>query len=213
MWPFPIFLLLSLVYQGDRVLLMGDSEAYLLSYEFPALAKRDGMEFKTVAVAGSSVISWSQGLGPQWDAIRRFHPDVVLVSLGANDGCMGVRVVRNEKPFLEAFMRKLRRVGAREVVWMGPPKIGVPTKKDGRSKLPQATAGLEEFAALVKTTGVPFLDAREIEVAMWDDQLHCSRPQYPKDPANGCSTWAGWVWGAITTSQFTFLWGGNSAGP
>lgn len=48
----------------------------------------------------------------------------------------------------------------------------------------------QEFAAMVRTTDVPYLDARTVAIDLWDDRLHCSRPQFPGDTRHGCLTWA-----------------------
>ena len=182
----------SLIHSGDRVVLMGDSQAFLLGWEFPPLAEADGVTFTTVSMPGSSVISWSKG--GRWPDIHRARPSVLLVALGSNDACMGVRVVANERPFLKRFLRRVRAVKAREVVWLSPPKIGTP------QILPQANSGQDAFASLLASENVNFLDARAIEVPLWNDRLHCSRPQFYGDSANGCQKWAGWVWERVTRS-------------
>lgn len=183
-----------LVEEGDRVMLMGDSEAFLLSWEMPARAKTEGVTFDAIPVAGSSVIQWATKLHKERWKIRHWKPDVLLISLGANDACIGAKVVKNEPPYLEKFMAWVDSVGAREVVWLGPPHIGVPPK--GRKSLhPQAVEGLVWFAEMIyQHTSVPYFDARSIEVEMWDDQLHCSRKQWPSDKAHGCTDWANWIW-------------------
>lgn len=178
---------------GDRVILMGDSEAFLLSREFPALAARDGVAFSSVVVPGSSVISWA--LKGPWGKIRRAKPDVLLVSLGANDACTGPRVVENEKPFLRTFLRKLRGAKARHVVWLGPPDIGAPHPTRTQCSRALAGPGLDMFAAMVGAE-VPYLDARTIQVDLWDDHLHCSRGN-----GTGCATWATWIWKELITNS------------
>jgi lysophospholipase L1-like esterase len=182
------------VQPGDRVLLMGDSEAFLLGRDFPAVLPPD-VVFKPVASPGSSVISWSEGQPLEWAQVFSFRPNVILVSLGANDACTGPSVVRNEPPYLERFLRKLRRTKAREIVWVGPPKIGYPVPDRKQCTATRAVPGLELFVQMVRATGVPYLDAREVEIDMWSDRLHCSRPQYPGDLHHGCLTWAKWIWG------------------
>lgn len=172
---------------GDHVVLIGDSEAYLLGHEFPALARADGVQFDTVAWPGSSITSWVKR-GP-WEKLDALSPTVVLVSLGANDACVGTDFVRRERENLLRFARRLDRTGAREVYWLGPPRIG------NARILPQAKAGTEAFARLIREqTLYPYLDAREVRIAMWNDELHCSRG----GKSNGCKTWATWVWREIT---------------
>ena len=189
------------VQPGDRVLLMGDSEAFLLSQDFPAIIPSN-VTFKSVAFPGSSVISWSERQTREWSLVFQFRPQVILVSLGANDACTGVSVVSNEPPFLGRFLAKLRRTRAREIIWLGPPKIGYPTNDPRQCTASRAVPGLEAFAKMVVATGVPYLDARTVEIDMWDDKLHCSRPQFPGDPHHGCLTWATWVWNEVGPEVF-----------
>lgn len=177
---------------GSRVALMGDSQAFLLGQRdsLAGCAAAAGVPFTTVAVAGSSVIQWAEHLGKEWGLIERARPEVLLVSLGSNDACMGTRIVRNEPPFLARFMRKVRRFNPKRIVWIGPPRIGEPTV--GRSKLPQAVAGLEAFAAMVRPVAT-YLDSRGVSIPMWDDQLHPSIP--------GRKIWAQWIWDQLTRTK------------
>lgn len=187
--------------RGDRMYVIGDSEAFLLMQELPALARASGVTLDSAVVPGSSVIQWSTVLHREWWQARRFRPDVLVVILGANDACMGTRIVHNEAAtivpgqpsYLERMLARIRRVRARTVVWLGPPAIGVPPQGVA-SRHPQAVAGLAEFATMIRGTGLPYFDARDISVGMWDDQLHCSRPRHQRDPSNGCLTWATWAW-------------------
>ena len=177
----------GIIRPGDHVVLVGDSEAYLLAHEFPALAARDGVRFTAHPRPGSSVITWASASA--WASTRADHPNVLLISLGANDACMGAGVVANEGPHLTRLLAHAANTGAREIVWLGPPSIGSATI------LPQASAGLSAFATMIRATSTRYLDARTIAISMWPDLLHCSRPQfYGDNKANGCSTWARWVW-------------------
>lgn len=194
-----ILLSAALVSAGDSVVLMGDSQAFLLGWEFPRLADASGVVFHTVSVPGSSVISWSIK-GP-WDKIRSHRPRVVFVSLGSNDACTGVRVIANEGPFLDRFVRRLERLRAR-VVWLAPPAIGDATV------LAQARPGQDAFMALLSHNNGflshkdwLILDARPHNFPLWGDKLHCSRPQFHGDTANGCRRWAEWVWSFATVGD------------
>jgi hypothetical protein len=183
---------------------MGDSEAYLLSWEFPRLARGTGAPFVSVVAPGSSVISWSRELGKEWSAIRRAKPDVLLVSLGANDACTGPRVVVNEPPFLVRFRAKLDRTKAKCVVWLGPPAVGAPHPTKDQCALALAEPGLELFAQMIGGAGIPYLDARTIQIPLWNDHLHCSRPAHSADTkpeSRGCETWAAWAWNRLTTED------------
>lgn len=184
-----LIFVLNLLVPGDRVVLIGDSEGYLLSYEFKKLALESNVPFQSVTVPGSSVVSWARRDAPEWGRVGAMHPDMLLVSLGANDACVGAGLVAKEAPYLKTFLRKARATGASKILWLGPPSIG--------PKHPRAEEGLQAFAELVSSSGVIYLDARNISVEMWSDQLHCSRPQYYGDPARGCRDWARWVWSGM----------------
>ena len=176
-------LLAALVTLSDRVFMVGDSQAYLLQRPLAALAKADGVTFGAHPVPGSSVISWSIGHQEGWSALRTFHPTVVLVSLGSNDACTGIRVVRNEPPYLA---RMLKRLDKYKVVWLGPLKIGgAPEGCGQRDCLSRAIPGLEAFYQMVSPK-VQYLDARTIVIPTWDDLLHPN--------ATGQVTWANWIW-------------------
>lgn len=164
---------------GDRVYLIGDSQAFLLQYDLAPLAKADGVPFGTAAIGGSSIISWAQGHDRELALMRRFYPTVLVVALGSNDAYMGPRIVANEPPYLRRLLGRLRG----RVVWVGPPD------------LPRARKGLEAVASMVKKEGVDYLDSRQVRLAMWDDQLHCARPH-----PDGCSKWARWVWSYLKDS-------------
>lgn len=185
------------VKSGDRVTLMGDSEAFLLAHELPQLARASGAIMTSVTVPGSSVISWSApASSPYWQKIKRSKPAVIIVSLGANDACMGPHVVANEQPFMDVFNRKIATMGARCVVWFGPPAIGAPNPTKDQCALFLAAPGIELFAQMVQASGFPYLDARTIHVPLWDDHLHCSR-----ESGTGCAIWAAWAWKRMTTGE------------
>lgn len=184
-----VFLLVSVGAQAsERIYLIGDSEAFLLAPILKVKAAQAGHVWGQGIVPGSSVISWSKDLPAEWGRLRRFKPSLVLVSLGANDACMGARIVANEGPFFRVVSERLSRIQAR-VVWLGPPKIGA-ERCPRKDCLTRAIAGLETFSALVKTRW-QYLDAREIEVSLWDDLLH------PDE--RGRRIWADWIWGRVAS--------------
>lgn len=193
---------------GDRVVLMGDSEAFLLAWELPRLVQASGASFTSVTVPGSSVISWARELNSFWAKVRRARPTLLLVSLGANDACMGPDVVRNEgrgigntPPFFETFRAKLDKAKAKCVVWLGPPAIGAPSPTRSQCSKARAEPGLEMFAQMVQGAGITYFDARQIQIDLWNDHLHCSRPQHSGDRSRGCRDWAEWAWNQIQTED------------
>lgn len=174
----------ALVDPTDRIFMIGDSEAFLLTYELPAKAAAEGIAFSTWAVPGSSVIQWSRELDRGWGALYRFKPTVVLVSLGANDACMGTRIVANEPPYLKRFLARIPRARVR-TIWLGPPRIGAPAGCGKKDCLDRAIPGLEAFYKMVSPE-VTYLDGRQVQVSMWDDLLHPDPP--------GRKAWANWIW-------------------
>lgn len=166
----------------ERVFLIGDSQAFLLQHDLAPLVRKGGASFGASPAPGSSIWSWVRGCQEQKRALRRFKPTTILVSLGSNDAYVGVKFVASEREMLLRLLKELRRVAPR-VIWLGPPK------------LPRAKTGLESFYQMVSVE-VSYLDARTIEVAQWDDQLHCARPN-----PNGCVKWASWIWDRINSMQ------------
>jgi lysophospholipase L1-like esterase len=96
-----------------RVALIGDSYAVGLG---PELAKIFP-EFKYAGVVGTNSTQWathSAACGTCGDWLTAFKPDVVLVSLGVNDGA-----TPNATNY-QTLVRGLHGLGAR-VVWIEPP--------------------------------------------------------------------------------------------
>ena len=175
-----MFLCAPMVQPGDRVVLMGDSQAEGLSTVMPRLAAADDVALLPVFVTGSSVRQWAEpvtqgwDLTAQWKTIRAFKPTVILVSLGSNDSYSGAQVRDIDRPYLAGLLSMLEETGVRRVVWIGPPK------------LKRAETGLESFADLVKSTGVRYYDSRTIDIDMEPDQLHTT--------GKGRKVWGRWLW-------------------
>ncbi len=165
---------------AERILLMGDSQAFLLKEEFGQHARQAGHTFASVPVAGSTIIQWAEpkndrwDIRKQWQLVFQFSPTIIVLSLGANDAYMGCRIIKNEPPYLARLMRRLERTGAR-VVWAGPPELE-------RAKKGQAC-----LVDMLVQAGVRYLDARElVGMTYWDDRLH-------PDQA-GQRLWGDWLW-------------------
>lgn len=164
---------------AERIMLIGDSQAFLLKEELGLHARAAGHQFASVPIAGSTLIQWATPKTDRWDIrrerqlVRQFHPTVLLVSLGSNDAYMGERVIRNEPPYLDRLQRWFVSLDAR-VVWLTPPH------------LVKAVKGLELFVQMIKQNGQVVLDGRACPVTYWSDRLHPDQP--------GQQRWADWIW-------------------
>ena len=179
--------------QSERVLLMGDSQAFGLNYVMPKLAKKDHVEFITVSISGSSVIMWAQpkttgwDITDKWNQINQFKPTTILVSLGSNDSYYGPNIAMIDQPHMFVLLSLLKNTGAQNIIWIGPPKLA------------RASAGLEAFSNLVISTGIEYYDSRLIDIDMEPDQLHTT--------GKGRKKWANWIWNKLTNEQNDKQWG------
>jgi lysophospholipase L1-like esterase len=166
---------------AERILLMGDSQAFLLKEELGEHARQAGHTFASVPVAGSTIIQWAEpkndrwDIRKQWQLVHQFKPTIIVLSLGTNDAYMGCRIIKNEPPYLARLLRRLERTGASKIVWAGPPV------------LVRATKGLACLVDMLGRAGVLYLDARElVGMTYWDDRLHPDQV--------GQRLWADWLW-------------------
>ena len=101
---------------GARILLLGDSYAQGLTTGMTALAGGCNTPFVARGVVGSHVTEWASD-GWLLPALAASTPNVVLVSLGAND------FQRNDPSHVQAgvtaLVAKIRTAGAR-VLWIAP---------------------------------------------------------------------------------------------
>jgi len=118
-----------------RIALIGDSYAVGLG---PELAKQLGSDFQYEGHSGISSGAWANRIASQCsqsrgagfdhgqgcgDWLAGFQPDIVLVSLGVNDG-----IAPNPANY-QAIVRALQGIGA-QVVWIEPPAdVDVPTER------------------------------------------------------------------------------------
>lgn len=163
---------------AQRVALIGDSYAVGLG---PELAKLFP-DFRYEGHVGTNTSQWanhSASCGACGDWLTAYKPDVVLVSLGVNDGhfssappISGTPV----KPYTGSYQRivsALRSIGA-QVVWIEPPANVRTTATD-----------VPAVRAAIASLGVPTVPATNTPIA--SDGLH------PKN----YSTWAQEVASAI----------------
>jgi len=169
-----------LIRSDDRVWMLGDSHAYMLTRLVRARAEADGIAFGGGGIGGSSIFAWGEGrYGSELARMRRFRPSVALVLLGSNDAYMGKRWV--ETRVEEKLNRLLARLQVR-VVWVGPPT------------LERAREGNESVYKLLKKERDLFdlVDARPMRFDMLEDKLHCA-----PEREGGCPRWASLIWQAV----------------
>lgn len=113
-----------------RVALIGDSYAVGLG---PQLAKMLP-DFKYEAYVGANTWQWAnhKGCGNCGDWLTSFHPHIVLVSLGVNDGASP-----NPANY-QSIVRALHGIGAR-VIWIEPPAAVSTPARDVIASLGVAT--------------------------------------------------------------------------
>jgi lysophospholipase L1-like esterase len=177
----------------ERIWLIGDSNGFLIKPLLAKKAKNAGLPFGGSPVAGSTVIQWCRELNREKWQLATFKPTLILVALGANDACMGTRIIANEPPFLKCLLTQLRRTGARRVIWLGPPKIGSTEPKvcyGMKDCLARAVPGLDAFKAMLTGAGEAYLDGREAGAEMDTDLLHPT--------VKGRATWVDWVWNELS---------------
>ena len=169
-----------LVKPGERVWLLGDSNGFLLMYELPKLASKDGVLLRGNPVGGASVFWWVQRKHRKhiWN-MNAFKPDVVLIVLGTNEAHFPRHVRVNLPPLYGRLMHWAGR-GGRRVVWIGPPSL-----KAGRLR-----TGADHIREILVATPAPVLDSRQCVFPMWSDGIHPSIP--------GRKVWARWIWEELT---------------
>ncbi len=101
--------------KGTLVLHIGDSFAAALGVELgkrlKAVGVRNALEYKTA----SYIPNWSFG-GDIPDFIAKYHPDLVLVTLGANE----IEIPKPEQR-VGAIRHLVAELGGRPCVWIAPP--------------------------------------------------------------------------------------------
>lgn len=173
----------------DRIWLIGDSNSFLIYPNLAAKAKAAGVPFGGDPKAGSTVIQWATSLHREHWRARAFKPTIVLVALGANDACMGTRIIANEPPYLATLLKRLKNTGAPQIIWLGPPKVGSTDPAvcyAMKDCLARAVPGLDAFKAMITTNGLPYLDGRDSGAEMGSDLLHPT--------VKGRDTWVNWIW-------------------
>ncbi len=153
-------------------MLVGDSLAVGLRADVKKRCDAACIRFTSDARGGTTLRQWS---GLKWfeQALSREHPDVVVVSLGTNDG-----IPRDRQLFGTRIKKLMELSSARNIrlVWLMPPKMPF--------KMGPIWAAIEE-------SGVEFLDPRCVDLPRWKDGIHM-RPK-----AN--ELWAQMLWELLAT--------------
>jgi hypothetical protein len=101
--------------QGTRVLQVGDSFAAALGIELGKLLKQSGLRTSLETKTPSYIGEWAFGKDlPK--AISNYNPDLVLITLGANEVEVPVPEQR-----VGAVQRLVKSLGDRPCVWILPP--------------------------------------------------------------------------------------------
>lgn len=99
----------------QRILLLGDSMVEVLAPRLADYALENGHELVPAIWYGSTTSAWAKSaeLGA---LLREVNPSLVVVVLGSSE--LTRREPERRRPFVEAIVR---RIGARDLVWIGPP--------------------------------------------------------------------------------------------
>ena len=132
---------------------MGDSLAVGLREHVKKRCTLVGIRFTSDARGGTTLRQW---LGIGWfdSALSREKPDIIVVSLGTNDG-----IPRDRKLFGERIKKMMEMSQTRSIrlVWLMPPNM--PFKMD-------------PIWEAIENSGVEFLDPRCIDLPRWKDRIH-----------------------------------------
>lgn len=162
--------------KAKKIWVVGDSNAYLLMRHLKKLARQDGVDLRGNPVGGTSIIWWAKKgnlklFWPLW----AFHPDLVVVIMGANDALLGNYTIQHIPKSLTRMVKRLKRSKAK-VLWVGPPPM--PSKR--------GQEGAEKVREMIRTEGVPLLDTRQCNPPMWFQDVHPT--------VKGQEKWAKWIW-------------------
>jgi len=101
--------------QAQRILHVGDSMVPLVGNYLRKILRRDGRRYEIVSIPSSSTLSWARGHGMR-DAMYRYAPQVVLISLGSNE-----LFDPNPQRRAKAIRQIVSETRGRPCMWIGPP--------------------------------------------------------------------------------------------
>lgn len=175
------------VRRGDRVLIVGDSLAVGLTPPLTALAKDGGVQLQSLAKEGTRIDQWSQSAALK-EALDKFQPTLVLISLGTNDEYMqGKDVGARQRPELQRLIELIdhfpRKVDyglgpEQGIVWIGPPTL---PKAQTNGVVPMILAEASALRARFR-----YFPSQRLTIPRGADQIHPT--------ARGYAAWAGALW-------------------
>ncbi|MEZ4375615.1 MAG: SGNH/GDSL hydrolase family protein [Polyangiaceae bacterium] len=101
--------------QAKRVLHVGDSMVPLVGNYLRPIFQKDGRKYYIESVTSSSTLSWDNKRLLQ-DAMYKYDPDLILISLGSNE-----LFDRNPERRVPAIKRLVQDTRGRPCLWIGPP--------------------------------------------------------------------------------------------
>lgn len=108
----------------EKIMLLGDSLCKGMARRFDKLADENNYIPISKCKIGTTSLQWDMWID---DEINKWRPDIVLISLGTNDGWIIDRVVKNP----EVYKRIYDNAGLHgaKVIWIEPPQISRKTIK------------------------------------------------------------------------------------
>lgn len=100
---------------AERILHVGDSMVPLVGNYLRPLVQRRGGKYYIDSVTSSSTLSWDNERRLQ-QAMYRYNPEVILISLGSNE--LFDREPKRRAPAIERLVADTR---GRPCLWIGPP--------------------------------------------------------------------------------------------
>lgn len=172
--------------EGRKVLQVGDSMVggrYGLTRALETKLSERGATIARFTKESESIPSFDRSSTLR-DLVRRYDPDIVIVTLGANDAHV---------PHPEAYARNIesivRRIGSRECWWIGPPSIAVGKTRIGRADdAPSLADVLREHMG-----GCRFFDSTALDLERLADRIHPSE--------HGAAVWAEAFWAELERAR------------
>lgn len=155
--------------RGSTVMLIGDSLAVGMSYEFKRLAKKAGYRAVTHAITGSTTLQWLSLIKHD---LKVNKPSLVVVSLGTNDAAAPA-ILSNHPELFKEFVKIIDKTSA-FLVWIGPPAISI-------HRVPK----LNVARKLIKQVAPIYFSSENLKIHFTDG--------YHTDPA-GYKKWIQEVW-------------------